>query len=133
MPHRRILHARFVFPVSGEPIENGFVVIEDGRIADIGKTPPSGARIDLGNFAILPGFINAHTHLEFSGLSQPLGTPGMGFVDWIREVIEWRGGHRLDVPGGLLCPDYLALHWAIRDFISSFEISLPPSMSRSAS
>ena len=40
---------------------------------------------------------------------------------------------RLNVTGGSLCPDYLALHWAIRDFISSFEISRPSSMSRSAS
>jgi cytosine/adenosine deaminase-related metal-dependent hydrolase len=96
MPSRQILHARYVFPVRGEPIENGFVGIEDGRIADVGKTPPRGERIDLGNVAILPGFINAHTHLEFSGLSQPLGTPGMGFVDWISKVIEWREGHRLD-------------------------------------
>ena len=33
----------------------------------------------------------------------------------------------------VLRPDYLALHWVIRDFISSFEISRPCSMSRSAS
>lgn len=96
MPYRRILHARYVFPVVGEPIENGFVSIEDGRIVEVGKTPPSGERTDLGNVAILPGLINAHTHLEFSGLSEPLGKPGMGFVDWIRKVIEWREGQRLD-------------------------------------
>ncbi len=43
---------------------------------------------DLGNVAILPGLVNAHAHLEFSDLSEPLGEPGMGFVDWIRLVIE---------------------------------------------
>ncbi len=39
---------------------------------------------------VLPAFINAHTHLEFSSLTQPLGTPGMPFTDWIRRVISWR-------------------------------------------
>ncbi len=38
--------------------------------------------------AILPGLVNAHTHLEFSRLSRPLGEPGMGFADWIRLVID---------------------------------------------
>jgi aminodeoxyfutalosine deaminase len=90
MPTCRILHARYVFPIVGEPIENGFVRVEDGRIAEVGKIPPPGEWLDLGNVALLPGLINAHTHLEFSGLSRPLGTPGMGFVDWIREVIARR-------------------------------------------
>ena len=40
--------------------------------------------------AILPGLVNAHTHLELSDVSTPLGQPGMGLVDWIRLVI----GHR---------------------------------------
>jgi aminodeoxyfutalosine deaminase len=96
MPFRRILHARYVFPVVGDPIENGFVSIEAGRIVEVGKKPPKGDLIELGNAAILPGLINAHTHLEFSGLRQPLGMPGMGFVDWIREVTEWRRNHRID-------------------------------------
>jgi len=43
---------------------------------------------DLGNVAILPGLVNAHTHLEFSDLPEPIGTPGMPFVDWIRLVID---------------------------------------------
>jgi aminodeoxyfutalosine deaminase len=121
MPSRRILRARYLFPVVGDPIENGFVSIEEGRIAEVGKTPPGGERIDLGNVAILPGLINAHTHLEFSGLAQRCGTAfqpvdgiergdnlkydtrqvgnlshDMGFVDWIRQVIEWRKGNALD-------------------------------------
>ena len=41
--------------------------------------------------AIIPGLINAHTHLEFSTLAQPLGEPGLGFPDWILKVV----GHRL--------------------------------------
>jgi cytosine/adenosine deaminase-related metal-dependent hydrolase len=45
---------------------------------------------DRYNTALIPGFVNAHTHLEFSDLKRPLGKPGMPFVDWIRAVIEYR-------------------------------------------
>jgi cytosine/adenosine deaminase-related metal-dependent hydrolase len=45
---------------------------------------------DLGDVALLPGLVNAHTHLEFSNLQQPLGTPRMAFPDWIRLVIGYR-------------------------------------------
>ncbi len=81
MGNRQILHARFVFPVVRDPIENGFVSFEDGRIVEVGKSPPPGERYDLGNAAILPGFVNAHAHLEFSGLAKPLGAPA--WVLWI--------------------------------------------------
>jgi cytosine/adenosine deaminase-related metal-dependent hydrolase len=96
MACRKVLHARYVLPVVGEPIENGFVSIEAGRIAEVGRSSPRGEWLDLGNAAILPGLVNAHTHLEFSGLAQPLGSPGMRFVNWIRAVIAWREGRRDD-------------------------------------
>jgi cytosine/adenosine deaminase-related metal-dependent hydrolase len=40
--------------------------------------------------ALLPGLVNAHTHLEFSLLDQPLGEPGMPFPKWIGQVVEYR-------------------------------------------
>jgi len=89
-PHRRALKARWVFPVSGEPIPDAAVTIEDGRIAAVGMPAPGAPVEDLGNVAILPGLVNAHTHLEFSDLAAPLGRPGMSLVDWIREVIAFR-------------------------------------------
>jgi aminodeoxyfutalosine deaminase len=91
----RTLRARYVFPVAGPPIPNGEVVIEGEAIAAVGAVA-SGDFIDLGNSAILPGFVNAHTHLEFSDLKSPLGRPGMGFADWIRTVIESRRCNRPD-------------------------------------
>jgi aminodeoxyfutalosine deaminase len=96
MSFRTTLQARYVFPIVGEPIENGFVSVEGSRIAAVGKTPPGGERLDLGNVALLPGFVNAHAHLELSTLDCPLGAPGMGFVDWIRTVIDWRKNRLLD-------------------------------------
>jgi cytosine/adenosine deaminase-related metal-dependent hydrolase len=84
------LRARYVFPVTGDPLPDGTVTIDDGTISAVGAGPAGGEVRDLGNAAILPGLVNAHTHLEFSDLARPLGTPGMGFVDWIEEVIAYR-------------------------------------------
>ncbi len=84
------LHARLIFPVDQPPIENGFVEICDGRISTVGAERPSCEVIELGNVAVLPGLVNPHTHLEFSDLERPLGTPGIPFPDWIRQVIAHR-------------------------------------------
>ena len=66
------------------------LTIAGERIVAVGQNLAPGPPIDLGNVAILPGLVNAHTHLEFSNLAAPLGKPGMTLPDWIREVIAWR-------------------------------------------
>ncbi|HWL75001.1 MAG TPA: hypothetical protein VNQ74_14120, partial [Burkholderiaceae bacterium] len=87
------LRARYVFPVVSPPIRDGVVTLFGDSVLDVS---PSGlphlqnAIIDLGNVALLPGFCNAHTHLEFSKLAAPAGTQGMPFVDWVRQVIALR-------------------------------------------
>ena len=83
------LQLRVIFPVDAPPIEHGVVTIEGERISAVGKTA-EGPPQDLGHVALLPAFVNAHTHLEFSYLRQPLGQPGMRLVDWIRLVIAER-------------------------------------------
>ncbi|MGD0382908.1 MAG: amidohydrolase family protein, partial [Thermoguttaceae bacterium] len=77
------LKARYVFPVSSGPIANCLVSIRGERIAAVGEHVAADTVEDLGNVAILPGLVNAHAHLVFSGLTKPLGEPGIGFVDWI--------------------------------------------------
>jgi len=85
------LRARFVFPVAGPPLAGGCVTIAGERIAAVGATAREAPVHDLGNVAILPGLVNAHTHLEFSDLDSPLGRPGQGFAHWISEVTASRG------------------------------------------
>ncbi len=81
------LRARYVFPVEGDPIDWGVVSIEGGRIAAVGAGAAGGEVEDLGNVALLPGLINAHAHLDLAALPRPIGPAGIGFVDWLREVI----------------------------------------------
>lgn len=83
------LRARHVLPMATDPIENGWVRIERGRISGVGRGQPSGPVHDLGDAIILPGLVNAHTHLEFSDLDQPLPASG-GLPAWIERVVAIR-------------------------------------------
>jgi len=94
----RTLRARWVFPVAGPPVRDGAIVISNGRIAAVGPARGQPAE-DLGNVAVLPGLVNAHTHLDLSGLAIPLGSPGQGLTDWIRRVIDYRRKPRDCVAG----------------------------------
>jgi aminodeoxyfutalosine deaminase len=82
------LRARFIYVEDGPPLENGVIEIVAGRITDLHFRPDSKT-VDLGNVAIIPGLINAHTHLEFSDLSEPV-SPAQPFTDWIRAVVSNR-------------------------------------------
>ena len=84
------LKARWVFPVSSAPVQDGVVCVDDDRIVEIQRGRAGQGVRDLGNVAILPGWVNGHTHLELSGIDAPLGDPGIPFVEWIRLVVERR-------------------------------------------
>jgi cytosine/adenosine deaminase-related metal-dependent hydrolase len=82
------LKARWLFPVTSAPIENGVLEIQDGRITAAGVCD-RGQAIDLGNVGLIPGLVNAHTHLEFSNLTQPV-QPAEPFTAWIRALVANR-------------------------------------------
>ncbi len=84
------LKARFVFPVDRPPLVDGVVTLLGERIVAVGENQSGSPPIDLGNVAILPGLINAHTHLEFSNLPAPLGTAGNPLPHWLRRVVSQR-------------------------------------------
>lgn len=90
------INARFVFTTGQTFFERASIVVEQGRIVDVHNRFLDGA-IELGNVAVLPGLINAHTHLEFSQLSTPLG-PNAPFTHWIDSVINYRGTVEVDRP-----------------------------------
>jgi cytosine/adenosine deaminase-related metal-dependent hydrolase len=84
------LRARYLFTAEGPPLRDAVVVLAGSRTVAIESARTGQPAIDLGNVAILPGFVNAHTHLEFSDLTAPLGSPGIPFADWIRLVVAYR-------------------------------------------
>ena len=90
LQQRVSLRARFVIPVEQSPIAGGTLTVRGEQILEVGQAAPDDDVLDLGSMAILPAFINTHTHLEFSQLDQPLGYPGMPFSDWIRAVLKYR-------------------------------------------
>jgi imidazolonepropionase-like amidohydrolase len=57
----------YVVPIEGRPIPGGTVVVADGKIAAVGgpdlKPPPGAPAVDATGKWVLPGFIDAHTHL----------------------------------------------------------------------
>ena len=99
-----LYRAAWVCPVDQPPIKNGCVLVVDGRIAAVEpyreslELPRLCRTVDLGSVAIVPGLVNAHTHLEFSQLKQPLGQPGIKFTDWVRLVVSKRNASSHDDP-----------------------------------
>ena len=69
-----LLIARYVLPVSSPHIENGAVLVRGDRIEDIGYATKLKARYpeeevrDFGLAALMPGFVDVHTHLEYSAM-----------------------------------------------------------------
>src|SRR5690349_1476743 len=57
--------ARMLDVVSGRMVVNPTIVVEGNRIVSIDAPAPAGATVvDLGDVTLLPGFIDAHVHLD---------------------------------------------------------------------
>jgi 5-methylthioadenosine/S-adenosylhomocysteine deaminase len=67
-----LLTARYVLPVTAPYIEDGAVLVRDDRIVEVGRRDdlmgrhPTEEVRDFGLAALLPGFVDLHTHLEYS-------------------------------------------------------------------
>lgn len=82
-----VYEADWVLPVEGAPIERGGVAVQDGRIAAVAPADElSGERRAFPEAAIFPGFVNAHTHLEYA-VYAGFGD-GLAFGPWLHTHIE---------------------------------------------
>ena len=92
----KILSAEYVLPISSAPIEQGAVVIENDVILAVGKFSeiktqfPETEIDDLGEAAILPGFVNAHSHLEITAMRGFLDRQEHDFAAWLLKVTKTR-------------------------------------------
>ena len=86
-----LYHARWLLPVSEPPIEHGTVAVDGGgRIAYVGPRvgAPEGTDRDLGDALLMPGLVNAHTHLELTAMRGFL--EGLTFPRWLRRLSRAR-------------------------------------------
>jgi cytosine/adenosine deaminase-related metal-dependent hydrolase len=95
------VRAAWVLPIDQPPIAGGWVAFDGGIIAGVGgpgdvAADAFGPLRDLGAVALLPGLVNAHTHLELSWLRGRVA-PAARFTDWIRALFAVRG-RPSDVP-----------------------------------
>lgn len=97
--------AAWVVPISRPPIRNGWVDVEGGRVSGVGgpggrphevspAVSPGGADLadderDLGQVVLMPGLVNAHTHLELCYLRDEIPAAAE-FVSWIRGIMAAR-------------------------------------------
>ena len=103
---RRItrFHAAWVLPITSPPLRDGWVTVRDGQVIDVGCGPASTSAgvetIDLGRVAMMPGLVNAHTHLELSFLWGKV-PPADALVDWVSRMMAQRAAlaaHADDAP-----------------------------------
>lgn len=87
--------ADLVCPVDGPPIRRGAILTSGGRVLAVGEEafvrpaePVAGER-DFGRAILIPGLVNAHTHLELSGLKREPGPMEEWIVSLVREMRGW--------------------------------------------
>ncbi|HTM23962.1 MAG TPA: hypothetical protein VL225_02145, partial [Vicinamibacterales bacterium] len=81
--------AKWVLPIAGRPISGGVVGVERDVIASVGEHVGVGDVEDLGSVAILPGLVNAHTHLELSWMRGQIAA-GTSMPAWAASLMSLR-------------------------------------------
>jgi 5-methylthioadenosine/S-adenosylhomocysteine deaminase len=93
----KILSARYVVPISSAPVENGAIAFEKDKIVAVGKRAeitekfPEAEVESLGEAAILPGFVNAHSHLEITAMRGFVDKFDDDFTSWLLTLTKVRG------------------------------------------
>lgn len=85
--------ADYVMPVTSSPIKNGVVAMdESGTVLGIydNDSVPKNVELERLKGVLIPGFINAHCHLELSHLSGKIPQE-QGLIKFITEVMSSRG------------------------------------------
>lgn len=88
----RIYTAEWLVPIISPPVRDGAVVVEGNQIKFVGSKNEAQSRpeyseaetLSFGRAAIMPGFVNAHTHLELTLMRGFL--EDLAFCDWIRKL-----------------------------------------------
>lgn len=92
----KILSANYILPISSDAIPGGAIVIDDTKIIGVGAKkelvenfPEAGCE-DFGEAVILPGFVNAHSHLEITAMRGFLDDVEDNFYAWLIKLTKIR-------------------------------------------
>jgi aminodeoxyfutalosine deaminase len=88
--------AAWILPMSGPPLAGGVVSVDRGAIVSV-DAKPTGPVEDLGSVAILPGLVNAHTHLELSWMRGRV-PPSSSMPAWAGALLALRRAVDRDPP-----------------------------------
>ncbi len=88
------LHAATaILTLAGPPIAAGGVLVEAGRVVAVGAASDLEARADAViryDGVLMPGFVNAHAHLQYGPAFADLTSSGLAFADWLLQVTQRR-------------------------------------------
>lgn len=93
-PPVRLFAAEWVLPVASDPVRDGVVAVEGTRIAWVGsrrELPSRFLRAPLRAFPrslLLPGWVNAHSHLNLTAALGMIPGTADRFVDWVRTLLR---------------------------------------------
>src|ERR1700734_2730420 len=103
----RAVHADAIVTGDAETLRDGAVVVDEaGQVVEVGAaaevlTRHAGAPVERVHGAVLPGLVNAHTHLELSAL-RGHAPGGAGFVPWVEHLIGARNELRPEEDTGAI-------------------------------
>ena len=89
---RRAIRARAILPISQAPIPDGVIVYAADKILQVGAWSDLQSEVaslpveDLGDYILLPGLINAHCHLDYTGMAGAF-PPTKDFTSWLKSII----------------------------------------------
>jgi len=102
-----ILRAQMVLPVARPPIRDGAVCVAGKRISAVVQwreltSAQKRKAVDLGAALLLPGLINAHCHLDYTGMAGQIPPP-KHFTEWLKVIVATKAG------------------WTFEDYAASWE------------
>jgi imidazolonepropionase-like amidohydrolase len=63
----KVFRGATIIPIVGQPIQNGVLIIDEGRIVAVGEagtqSPPNAAEYDVSGKVIMPGLVDSHSHV----------------------------------------------------------------------